>query len=190
MIQDVKAGKKQTKLTQEKFIGSNGHEKYLYELSEIFYEAIKCGVISSDEINNLLKEINSYKDFIDEREIVIEKPTNISMNGLNFEETHIKLPTIFMPQFSDSTQIEISIQKQQYASGVQPMVYFCIPFKSFANWKDLDGKKSVRGNELKYIIKKENSEVILNIFKVFGMTSKAHKFDVEQILKTIEKIVG
>ncbi len=35
-IKDVEKGKKGTKLTSKHFVGSNGKEKYPYELSEIF----------------------------------------------------------------------------------------------------------------------------------------------------------
>ncbi len=188
LVEDVKSGKKQTKLTQTTFIGSNGKEKYLYELSEILYESIKCGLISAQDLDKLNAEILSFNNFFDEKEIVVETSSALLFNGLPFKETAIKLPTLFMPQ-PDGTNIEISIQKQQYASGVQPMIYFDIPFKSFANWKDLEGKKSVKGNNLKYVIRKENVEVILNMFRVFGMASSRHKFDVEQIINTIRKLV-
>jgi hypothetical protein len=187
LVDDVKSGKKQTKLTQSTFIGSNGKAKYLFELSEILYESIKCDLISMQEIDKLQTEITAYNKFFDEKEIVVETSSALLFNGVPFRETAIKLPTLLMPQ-QDGTLIEISIQKQQYASGVQPMIYFDIPFKSFANWKVLDGKKSVKGNNLKYLINKDNAEVILNMFKVFGMASSRHKFDVEQILNTIRKI--
>ena len=39
------------------------------------------------------------------------------------------------------------------------------------------------------LLGKENSEVILNMFRVFGMASSRHKFDVEQILQTVRRIV-
>lgn len=188
LVEDVKNGKKHTNLTKSTFIGSNGKEKYPYELSEILYELLKCGLVSAQDLNKLQAEISSYNKFFDEKEIAVETSSSILFNEIPFKETAIRLPTLLFPQNSDGTQIEISIQKQQYASGVQPMIYFCIPFKSFANWKELDGKKSVKGNQLKYIIKKENTEVILNMFKVFGMASSRHKFDVEQILKTIKKL--
>lgn len=189
LVDDVKSGKKQTKLTQTTFIGSNGKEKYPYELSEILFESIKCGLFSVADLDKLNTEILSYNKFFDDKEIILETYSSVLINGLPFKETAIKLPTLFMPQNSDGTQIEISIQKQQYATGVQPMIYFCIPFKSFANWKELDGKKSVKGNKLKYVIKKENAEVILNMFKVFGMASSRHKFDVQEILKTLRKLL-
>lgn len=188
MVEDVKSGKKFTKLTNTTFIGSNGREKYLYELSEMLYESIKCGLISVQDLDKLNAEILAYNKFFDDKEIVLETTSAVLINGIPFKETAIKLPTLFMPQ-NDGTVIETSIQKQQYASGVQPMIYFNIPFKSFANWQDLDGKKSVKGNNLKYLIKKENVEVILNMYRVFGMASSRHKFDVEQIFKTIKKLI-
>jgi len=54
----------------------------------------------------------------------------------------------------DETQIEVSIQKQQYASGVQPMVYFCIPLRAFKNSLDLLGKSSVSGDNLYMLLTK------------------------------------
>ena len=188
MVEDVKSGKKQTRLTQATFIGSNGTEKHPYEFSEILYEGVKCRLISMKDLDKLQTEIAAYNKFFDEKEILMETFSSVLFNGLPFKETAIKLPTLFMPQ-ADGTQIEISIQKQQYATGVQPMIYFDIPFKSFVNWKELDGKKSVKGNTLKYIINKNNAEILPNMFKVFGMASARHKYDVEQILKTLKKLV-
>ena len=109
---------------------------------------------------------------------------------MNFEETSIKLPTLFMVETLDETQIEVSIQKQQYASGVQPMVYFCIPLKSFTNSSDLLGKSSVSGNKLKYVISQSNVQNLLNLMKVFGMASKRHNYDIVQIIQTLLAIIG
>lgn len=188
IVKDVEKGVKNTKITQESFIGDNGKEKYLYELSEILYQAIVAKLLILNDIDNLLNEISSYKEFVDKKEIIIEEQSKISLNGLSFTETSIKLPTLFLPQI-DGTQIEISIQKQQYASGIQPMIYFCIPFNSFSNSEKFIGKSSVKGDEVTYLLDQKNIEVVLNLFKVFGMASRRHQFDVEQIIKTIKKIV-
>ncbi len=188
-VEDVKSGRKQTILAQSTFIGSNGKEKYPYELSEILYDSVKCGLISLKDLDALQNEIGTYKKFFDEREIALEPLSNLSFNGVALKESAIKLPVFFMPQNLDGTIIEISIQKQQYASGVQPMIYFDIPFKSFADWKKLDGKKSVKGDQLKYVVKKATAEAILNLFRVFGMASARHKYDVEQILKVLKKLI-
>ena len=189
-VNDVKKGTKATKLTSKHYVGSNGKEKYPYELSEIFYKAMGLGFISKKEVENLGKEIAGYKSFIDEKAITVERHSKLTINGMNFEETSIKLPTLFMVETLDGTQIEVSIEKQQYASGVQPMVYFCIPLKAFKNSSDLYGKSSVSGDKLIYVISKANVLNLVSMMKVFGMASKRHNHDVVKILETLLEIIG
>jgi len=189
-IKDVENGKKETKLTSKHFVGSNKKIKYPYELSEIFYKAMELEFITKKEVENLLSEIKRYKSFIDEKAITVERHSQITINGINFEETSIKLPTLFMIETLDETQIEVSIQKQQYASGVQPMVYFCIPLRAFKNSSDLLGKSSVSGDKLVYVINKTNVLNLIFMMKVFGMASKRHNHDIVQILKILLEIIN
>ena len=189
-INDVEAGKKGTKLTSKYFIGSNGKTKYPYELSEIFFKAMELRLITKEEAENLLNEIKGYKNFIDEKAITVEHHSHMTINGVHFQETSIKLPTFFMIETSDETQIEVSIQKQQYASGVQPMVYFCIPLRSFKNSSAIYGRSSVARDRLVYIINKTNVANLVFMMKVFGMASKRHNHDVVEILKILLEIIS
>ncbi len=186
-IADVNKGKKDTKLKDLTFVGDNKKERCLYELSELVYEGINIGLILTDDISSLLKEITKYKEFIDNREISVEYKSNIVMNGISFKETSIKLPTFFMVETTDNTQIEISIQKQQYASGTQPMVYFCIPIKSFQNYKTILGRPSNLDDELIYVINNKNASVLFDMIKIFAMCSQRHNFDIAEIIKTLIK---
>ncbi len=188
-IKDVEKGKKRTKLTSKHFVGSNEKEKYPYELSEIFFKAMELKLITKKEVEDGLNEIRDYKSFIDEKAITVEHHSRLSINGMNFEETSIKLPTLFMVETLDETQIEVSIQKQQYASGVQPMVYFCIPLRAFKNSSDLLGKSSVSGDKLVYVINETNVLNLIFMMKVFGMASKRHNHDVVKILETLLEII-
>jgi len=88
-IKDVENGKKETKLTSKHFVGSNKKIKYPYELSEIFYKAMELEFITKKEVENLLSEIKRYKSFIDEKAITVERHSQITINGINFEETSI-----------------------------------------------------------------------------------------------------
>jgi len=189
-IKDVENGKKETKLTSKHFVGSNKKIKYPYELSEIFYKAMELEFITKKEVENLLSEIKRYKSFIDEKAITVERHSQITINGINFEETSIKLPTLFMIETLDETQIEVSIQKQQYASGVQPMVYFCVPLKAFKYSSALLGKPSVSGDKLVYVINKTNVLNLIFMMKVFGMASKRHNHDIVEILKILLEIIN
>ena len=189
-IKDVENGKKETKLTSKHFVGSNKKIKYPYELSEIFYKAMELEFITKKEVENLLSEIKRYKSFIDEKAITVERHSQITINGINFEETSIKLPTLFMIETLDETQIEVSIQKQQYASGVQPMVYFCVPLKAFKYSSALLGKPSVSGDKVVYVINKTNVLNLIFMMKVFGMASKRHNHDIVEILKILLEIIN
>ncbi len=187
-VNDVNGGKKNTKLTSKSFIGSNKKKKYPYELSEIFYEAMRLKLISLKEEENLIQKIQGYKSFIDQKIITIEHHSKIKLNEITFEETSIKLPTLFMAETVDETQIEIAIEKQQYATGVQPMIYFCIPLKAFKNSRDIYNKSSIQGFSLEYIIDKDNVSNLINMMKVFGMASKKHNYDIVQILIILKEL--
>ncbi len=97
-VGQVTAGDKTTTLTKLTFVGANGKTKYPYELSEILYYCVKHGLVTEEEVSELLAEINDYEDFIDQSEIVVEEHANLVLNGLSFAETSIKLPTLFLPQ--------------------------------------------------------------------------------------------
>lgn len=185
IVADVQNGVKRTKLNKVSFIGSNGKNKYPYELSELLFEGIYVGLISIKKIRTLLREIESYKSFIDERKINIESHSKIDINGIAFEETSIRLPTLFMTETADGTQIEVSIQKQQYATGVQPMLYFCIPFKSFQNYQELSGKSSKPGDNLIYVLNNQNADILFQMTKIFAMCSKRHNQDIVSIIKIL-----
>lgn len=189
VVNDVKNGKKETKLKKRTFIGANKKKKYLYELSELMHEGMKINLISAKNIRDLLEEIKNYEEFFDKKKIKIDHNSKVIVNSISFEETSIKLPTLFMIETSDGTQIEISIQKQQYASGVQPMVYFCIPLKSFKNYKDIVDRPSTPKDSLTYVINKKNANVLFDMFKIFAMCSKRHNHDIVEIAKILIKLL-
>jgi len=189
-VRDVEAGNVEVKLNKQSFIGSNGKNKYPAELSELFYTAFEQNFISKEGVKDLLDEISAYQEFIDEKAIsVTEQKSKIILNKVNFEETSINLPTLFMVETLDGTQIEVSIEKQQYASGVQPMVYFCIPLTTFENSSDFLNKPSVRGDKLIYVISKSNSQNLVNLVRIFGMASKRHNHDIIEIMKIVLSII-
>lgn len=67
------------------------------------------------------------------------------------------------------------------------MVYFIIPIKNFENEEEMIGKTSKDILEAEFVIDNNNKEVILSLFKYFGIFSKRHKFDVIEILNILIK---
>lgn len=185
LVSEVQAGDKSTNLTKISFVGANGKKKYPYELSELVYESIRIGLISKDVINTIAKEIETYSDFIDKRTPEIEHPHTIAIHGVSFEETSIKLHALFMREPSDGSQIEIHVKQQQYASGVQPMVYFCVPITSFLGYENLIGRTSTSSEKLIYKITEKNIGVLLDLVKIFAMCSVRHNTDIKKILAVL-----
>ena len=185
-VRNVEVGNVEVKLKEQSFVGSNDKKKYPAELSELFYITIKQSLISKEEVEKLFEEICVYRELIDKKTISVEKQkSQINLNGIKFEETSINLPTLFMIETLDGTQVEVSIKQQQYASGVQPMVYFCIPLTSFRNSSEFLGKPSNSGDKLIYVINKKNVQNLVNLIRIFGMASERHKHDIVQIIRII-----
>lgn len=181
-IEDIASGKKTTHLKHLKFIGANGKKKSPFELSELLSVAVKSGLIPIDRARTLLQEIKLTKDFIADRPISVSSPKKTTIAGIIFHEAAISLPTFFADESLDGTQVEVSIEKQQYATGVQPMVYFSIPVTVFANGNTYLGRASTAGEELEYEINKKNAEMLLLAFRIFGACSPSHNHDVREIL--------
>jgi len=180
---EVDHPKKTTILTGIEFIGANGKSKNPYELSEILYLMKQSGLIDKDLIQKLHKEIED-RDFSFDEQYQIETSEKESVSIADFV---LHRQDIILPTFSDYKQdrglsIEISIQKQQYASGVQPMVYFVIPISCFDNYQNMVGKTSKEVVEAIWTLKEENKSIIIEIFKYFGICSWKHKHDVLSIL--------
>ena len=188
-IKDIENHNKITKLYKKafKFRGANGKEKYPYELAEFLYILVKNEICQITGFNNLKKEIESYKEYLTTTPKVTKTPDGIMFNKLQFNSAITKLPTYYYEN-RDKSYIEAIIQKQQYASGFQPMIYFCIPIGCFFNGKSTIGYNSKeKSMSLKYIVKKSNLDSILNLFKVLAMASKNHQHDIMEIFKILKR---
>lgn len=123
--------------------------------------------------------IKTIKNFLNEIKIETELEENLFKLGnsdkdLTFVKLKMKYP-YFILYNKDNTFIEIHTEKQQYAYGVQPMIYFCIPIDLL---KD--------GNE--YVISMENGEVLERLILSFAYASENHKYDILEIINCINKL--
>jgi len=182
---DILNGRKITSLDQKSFsfLGANNKQKYPYELSEYLYQFVKKHLSYWNQVKQIQSEIENYHEFLSSKPKV-DLQKEITFNSLDFDSAVTKLPTYYYSN-KDSTYVEIIIQKQQYASGFQPMVYFCIPLLCFSNGKEMIGHSSKEKQiELIYHFKFEN---VLNLFRVFAMVSQIHHDDTKKILKVLLK---
>lgn len=181
--------KKPTVLTNYKFKNEKGDEKYPYELSEFLFAMFDAKLVTKNEIESLLQEISHYSTSLEDTykiktETIGEKSF---INNIVFEQQNITLPTFIYHEKNDIAFVEISIQKQQHATGIQPMLYFSIPIISLTDSDRMINKtsKDLSFEYTNFIVDEKNKNCILNIFKFFGICSPKHKHDVGEILKLL-----
>ena len=171
-----------------KFI-RNGETKYGHELSKIIFEAVRIGILST---NDLIREIEALKkippnEFEEGRPVQIETSTN-STDG--FQSAVERLP-----QFTKSTPhgwVQIQLKQKQRAVGYQAMVYVCLPM---AEVMAMDGTPrqpgSARSKETVYYdFTRANVGLLLDIIQAFGLASEQHNEDIRQILGKILETSG
>jgi len=174
------------------FIAFNKKEKYLYELSEYLYYLVDFDLISIEKIEKLeqeIKELTKYELIENQPHCLIRRthPTNEVINKLNFEVLKIEYPQL-MHKFKKYEIItEITIREKQRAVGVQPMLYFCFPITELESRSFLIGRCAEIKEYAYFKINKDNSFIILEMIKIFGMLSPSHQYDTVEILNLIIK---
>jgi hypothetical protein len=163
----------------------NGETKYGHELSKIIFEAVRIGIIST---NDLMREIESLKkiqptEFEESHAVQVEVSTNAGADG--FQSAVQRLP-----QFTKSTPhgwVQIQLKQKQRAVGYQAMVYVCLPM---AEVLAMDGSPRKPGSAksketVYYDFTRANPDLLLDIIHAFGIASQQHNEDIRQILGKI-----
>ena len=163
-----------------------GETKFGAELSLMLAEALRVGVIST---NDLLRERDRLAKLaeatLEEREgTVIEKTPLDAKSGLPDGFTRWTQKT---PQFLRETEhgwIQIQLKPRQRAVGNQAMVYVCLPLNRVLA---ADGSPRAPGpaktkETVLYDFSRANAGLLLDIVRAFGIASKQHNEDMANIL--------
>lgn len=177
-----------TSLRDRTFRNYKQERKYAYELSEIVYYAQQHGLVEVDEIQECHSQIGNVPDvatFEETASISRTNPRERTINGLSFYEMNVSYP-LFVHRFGQyEIFAEIMIREKQKAIGTQAMLYVCIPLTS------LDFEVAPLGRTLnskecaQWRIGREEARLALELFRVFGMLSPKHRYDVREILKLL-----
>lgn len=177
------------------FIGANGKEKTLYELSEYIYYFYKWNLISKENLLGIkdylesLTENNFLDNPIANPELSIKRTSFVErkINGFDFLWTKVEYP-LLVHKFSNYEIVtEIIIKEKQYAIGIQPMLYLCFPITELENSNELLGRCAKTKEVATFKINKDNISVFLEMLKLFGTLSKNHNQDAISIIDTILK---
>jgi len=179
-IEKSKKDKKQIpeKLYIDKLIKlPDGREVYPFELPVLFYHALNCSLLPNTSVKELIEWISNIKDneliYNQLKPNIMKRNEDITIKGMKFIPAQVELP-FMVYENPDGTWVEIIWEKQQYAYSFQPMVYFCIPKKVFN-----------KNEYYEWIINPDNAETLVNLLKIFALTSKRHRSDILQILSEL-----
>ena len=163
----------------------NGETKYGHELSKIIFEAVRLGLLST---NDLIREIEALKkiqpsEFEENQVVQVEVSTNATADG--FQSAVQRLP-----QFTKSTPhgwVQIQLKQKQRAVGYQAMVYVCLPMNQIL---DMSGNLRKSGpakskETVYYNFNHENATFILDVIHAFGIASQQHNEDIRLILEKV-----
>jgi hypothetical protein len=168
----------------------NGETKYGHELSKIIFEAVRIGILST---NDLIREIEALKkipptEFEENQAVQVEVSTNATADG--FQSAVQRLP-----QFTKSTPhgwVQIQFKQKQRAVGYQAMVYVCLPMAEVldANGNARQSSPAKSKETVFYDFTRANSDLLLDIIHAFGIASQQHNEDIRHILGKILETAG
>lgn len=181
-----------TTLKNFSFIGANGKEKTLYELSEYIKYFYDWKVISRESLTNVKKYLqqfseNSFLDMNPELSIKRTHPVNKTINDFDFMWTKVEYPLLVYKFGNFEIVAEIKITEKQHAIGTQPMLYLCFPITELENSAQLLGRTAQTKETANFIINNNNIKVFLEMLKLFGILSKNHNKDIISIIDVILK---
>jgi len=185
---------KLTTLKEFRFLGANGNEKALYELSEYVYYLIKFNFIPKSSLNDLKKFLMDIpkENLFDLNSELSIKRSNFrekEFNGIKFLQTTVEYPLIVHKFGKYEIITEIIIKEKQIASGVMPMLYLCFPITELKTEPILLGREAKSKEQAEFIINKDNADIFVQLLKLFGMLSENHRKDILSIINVIlEKV--
>ncbi|MGN1222869.1 MAG: R.Pab1 family restriction endonuclease [Christensenellales bacterium] len=179
-----------TTLKDFSFIGANGKEKTLYELSEYIKYFFDWGIISKknlDDVKEYLLNLSeeSYLDTNPDLSIKRTHPIYKEINGFNFMWTKVEYPLLVYKFGKFEIVAEIKITEKQHAIGTQPMLFLCFPITELENSENLLGRTAETKETANFVINKKNINVFLEMLKLFGTLSKSHNKDIISIIDII-----
>ncbi len=186
-LPDSPENRKRTTLGDCSFSNNVNVRKIPSELSELFFWSNRFGFLSDEEVRETFQSVADLDDssFFDAVPLCRVSAPAETRNGVLFERKNVLHP-LFIYDIG-CFSLEITIQKQQRGSGVQPMLYFCIPVENLEFAYPCFERKAKTSPEktCKWIVDSRTSRNFALAFRLLGMLSSRHRHDVLAILRTL-----
>ena len=182
--------REKTSLQDSTFINYKQECKYAYELSEILYYSVKHDLLSIEQIQATYANIKGVPEAntLEKREdmsICRTNPQPTNVNGVDFFRMTVKYPMLVHKFGQYDIYAEVTIKEKQRAVGTQAMLYVCLPITSLHFKRNIIGRTLDAKETADWIIGKEEAALSLELFRIFGMLSPKHRFDVLAIFEML-----
>ena len=184
------SNKTKTTLQESTFANYKGENKYAYELSEILYYSFTHGLLKADQIKKVYEQIKNVPevDTLESREdmaICRTNPLSTIVNGVDFYRMTVKHPMLVHKFGKYDIYAEVITKEKQYAVGTQAMLYVCLPITALRFKRNVIGRTLDVKETADWVVRQEEASLALELFRIFGMLSPKHRFDVLAILKML-----
>ena len=189
LVDDMK-NRARTSLPNVSFMASNGSKRIFYELSEYLYHLYSWGIILASEIQSTFDFVSSLEEvdlIFNHPDMKISKtpPVEKEINGTLFYKNALKYPQLIYKLGKFEITVEILIKERQRALGIQPMFCLCFPITELKFNDPILGRKAFPNEKGQFIINETNSNIVIEMIKIFGMLSLPHNHDTIEILKVV-----
>lgn len=174
--------------TRHKINDGSHKQKSTFELTDLLWEAIACGLLPKEKINELRTFGSSIKseEYLENNiQPRMERNGTYTKHKLEFIVCYKKSP-ILLYQYKN-TLIELFVDSKQKAVGNQIMLFFDLPVTELEEWNNLQNRPAYKKEEVTWTINKKNSEILVYLAKCFMIGSQQHNQDLLSICKAIQK---
>ncbi len=162
-----------------------GETKYGHELSKILLDALRLGILTSNDLQRELAMLPKLAEKAFEERESVEMEAAQKPDDTGFARSVQRVPQFI--KITDHGSVQIQLKQKQRAVGYQAMVYVCLPMDQVLNAAGEPRKAAAAKSKetVFYRFDRENAGFLLDIVRAFAMASKQHNEDIGNILRKI-----
>jgi hypothetical protein len=162
-----------------------GETKYGHELSKILLDALRLGILSTNDLQRELALLPKLAEKSFEERESVEMEAAGKPDEAGFARSVQRVPQFI--KITDHGSVQIQLKPKQRAVGYQAMIYVCLPMDQVLNTAGEIRKPATANSKetVFYRFDRENADFLLDITRAFAMASKQHNEDIGNILRKI-----
>ena len=162
-----------------------GETKYGHELSKILLDALRLGILSTNDLQREIAMLPKLAEKSFEERESIEMEAAQKPDEVGFARSVQRVPQFI--KITDHGSVQIQLKQKQRAVGYQAMIYVCLPIDQVLNAEGEPRKTAAAKSKetVFYRFDRDNAGSLLDVVRAFAMASKQHNEDIGNILTKI-----